>query len=174
MELKGNIVILSDDLDGKNAVEISKIASDPEISRSIGSHGFPFPYTEEDALFFLEKNRSAGGFYFQRDFIIRSEGRIVGIIGLSDIDSEDMNAHVGYWIGKAYWNHGYASDALSVICNYADHVLHLRKLYTRVLEFNLRSLRVLMKNGFVVEGFIRDCFRMDNRFYSMFDVSRLF
>lgn len=167
-------VRLSDDLDRKHAREIASLASDPEIRRSIGSHGWPYPYSEQDAIFFLERNRMSGGSYFQRDFLIWSEGHIVGVIGLSDIDMDNMNAHVGYWIGRKYWNMGYASESLSMICQFAEKNLHLRKLYTRVLDFNLRSLRVLMKNGFVVEGFIRECFMQDGKFYSMFEVARIF
>ncbi len=164
---------LSNDLKGKYAMQISRIANDPEIARRIGGHGFPFPYTEEDGRIFLDMNRKYGKTHFAMDFLIFSENLLVGIIGLKDIDYTDFKAHVGYWIGREYWNKGYASEALSLVVDYAKGELGLRRLYTKVLDFNLPSLRVLMKNGFMIEGFERDSYKLEDGFHSMFCLGRI-
>ncbi len=55
---------------------------------------------------------------------------------------------VSYWLGKAYWGRGIASQAL------ASFVTQLpeRPLFARVAQDNLASLRVLQKNGFRIVG----------------------
>ncbi len=173
VELSGDKVRISNHLHRKYAREVARIANDPEIARNIGAHTFPNPYTEEDALIFFEHNRKDGKKHFAMDFLIFSGDQLVGIIGLKDINYTDLNAHVGYWIGKEYWNHGFASDALALVSKYCRSELGMIRLYTSVLDYNLPSLRVLMKNGFKVEGYKEKCFRMDDGFHSMFSVSKL-
>jgi RimJ/RimL family protein N-acetyltransferase len=72
-------------------------------------------------------------------------GRVVGNIGSWVADGE---RHVGYWIGRSYWDRGYATRAL------ADFVAEVpeRPLYARVAEHNVASMRVLAKCGFSVVG----------------------
>jgi RimJ/RimL family protein N-acetyltransferase len=166
--LNGRRLHLTNDLKQKYALQVSRIANDTEIARRIGGHGFPSPYTEEDAKIFLDMNRKYGKTHFAIDFLIFREDLLVGIIGLKDIDYVDFKAHVGYWIGKEHWNKGYATEALSLIVGYARDVLELKRLYTKVLNFNLPSLRVLMKNGFMLEGFESDSYKLEDGFHSMF------
>ncbi len=173
IELKGKNIILSNNLEKKYAKHMAKAANYPETSRNIGSHFFPHPYTEEDALAFFDRNRKEGKRFFSMDFLIFSGEQVVGIIGLKDIDYTDLNAHVGYWIGKEHWNRGFATEALAVMLRFCKEELGLVRLYTDVLDYNLASLRVLMKNGFRVEGFKQNCFKMDDGFHSMFYVAKI-
>ena len=55
---------------------------------------------------------------------------------------------VSYWIGKAYWGKGVASQALA---QFLDQV-PARPLYARVVKDNLASRRVLEKCGFTISG----------------------
>lgn len=171
--LKGEHISLSNDLNARYAGAVAEIANDRIIGRNIASHSFPNPYREEDVLDFFNKNREDGKNFFAIDFLIFSRDTPVGIVGLKDIEREDQNAHVGYWIGRKFWNNGYATEALSLIVKFSKDEVGLSRLYTDVLDYNLASLRVLMKNGFQVEGFKRNCFRMEDGFHSMFYVARL-
>jgi RimJ/RimL family protein N-acetyltransferase len=55
---------------------------------------------------------------------------------------------VGYWLGKAYWGQGIASEALSQFLL----LVKVRPLYARVAKQNLASIRVLQKCGFTMYG----------------------
>jgi RimJ/RimL family protein N-acetyltransferase len=46
-------------------------------------------------------------------------------------------------------------------------------IYTGVLDYNLASVKVLMKNGFSVDGFRKKVFLMDDGFHSFFYLSRI-
>lgn len=172
--LRGQRITLSNDLDAGFAEELAHQANNGKIRDRIGGHGFPYPYTKEDALFFLRKNREEGNTFFQIDFIIRVEGRIAGVIGLSDIDREDMKAHVGYWLGEEYWNHGYATEALGLISEFAESEMGLVRLYSKILDTNLPSLKVQLKNGFKVEGYERKAYKLEDGFHSFFLTAKLF
>ena len=173
IELRGPNLRLSNNLEKRFAKGMAKAANHPEIARNIGSHSFPHPYTEEDALIWFDHNRKEGRKFFAIDFLIFYEEQVVGVIGLKDINYTDLNAHIGYWIGKEYWNRGFATEALSILSQYCKAELGLVRLYSGVLDYNLASLRVMMKNGYRVEGFQQDCFKMEDGFHSMFLVAKI-
>ncbi len=77
---------------------------------------------------------------------------IIGVIGLWSIDPWDRNAEVGYYLSKAHWGMGYAREALSLVIAYAFKWMNLRKLYARVYEPNVASIKVLEANGFKLAG----------------------
>lgn len=55
---------------------------------------------------------------------------------------------VGYWLGKAYWGRGIATQALSMFLR----VVEARPLYAYVARHNMASVRVLEKCGFTLCG----------------------
>ena len=69
-EMKEGQISISNDLDGKYATEIARLANDSTIAEFIGGHGFPHPYTTEDALYFFSMNREEEKREFAVDFII--------------------------------------------------------------------------------------------------------
>ena len=69
--------------------------------------------------------------------------RVVGNIVSWKRDSKQL---VGYWIGKAYWGNGVATNALSEFLD----LVKVRPLYARVAKQNIASIRVLEKCGFTI------------------------
>ncbi len=167
--LKGENIVLQAPIDISYAEAIAELANHPSIRETIGAHGFPYPYTIEDATFFIERNRSELSLPFAIDFIIIYKDEPSGVIGLGDINYLDRKAHIGYWIGADYRRKGIATEAAGLVCKYAFEEMKLHRLETKVLSTNRPSARVLEKNGFRLEGTERDAFFMDNRFLS-FDI----
>ncbi|MGC8505717.1 MAG: GNAT family N-acetyltransferase [Thermoplasmata archaeon] len=173
VSLKSGHLELNNNLGRDDAQAIARGANDYEIYRNIGSHTFPFPYTESDALFFIEKTRESGNDVFAIDFKLLYDGTFAGVIGLSDIDRTNRSAHVGYWTSREYRNRGIMTTALSLICDYSRDDLKLNRLHTKVLEYNPSSLKVLIKNGFAIEGFLRESFTFEGKMYSEFVLGKL-
>lgn len=71
------------------------------------------------------------------------DGQVVGHIACYP---QDGQAHIGYWLGQAFWGSGIASSALRLFV----HGLHVRPLYAYVARQNVASLRVLQKCGFAI------------------------
>jgi RimJ/RimL family protein N-acetyltransferase len=73
------------------------------------------------------------------------DGEVAGNIG--SWTSEDKR-EVGYWIDRAFWGRGVASEALAAFLRLEQ----TRPLYAGVAKHNLASIRVLQKCGFTVTG----------------------
>ena len=74
---------------------------------------------------------------------IVADGQIAGNIGSF---TRDGKREVGYWIDRALWGRGIASEALSAfLC-----LEQTRPLYAGVAPHNIASMRVLQKCGFTV------------------------
>jgi [ribosomal protein S5]-alanine N-acetyltransferase len=87
--------------------------------------------------------------------ICLSSGPLIGAVSLS-ADGPFNRAELGYWIGVAYWNHGYCTEAAKAIVKYGFKVLSYHKICARHFVGNLSSGRVLEKIGMDREGVLRD------------------
>jgi RimJ/RimL family protein N-acetyltransferase len=54
------------------------------------------------------------------------------------------NLEVSYWLGRAYWGKGIATQALGEFLELQPH----RPLYGRAAKDNVGSVKVMLKNGF--------------------------
>jgi RimJ/RimL family protein N-acetyltransferase len=73
------------------------------------------------------------------------DGQIAGNIVSFEQSGE---REVGYWIGRAYWGKGIATQALAAFLEQVQE----RPLYAHVAKHNIASRRVLEKCGFVLYG----------------------
>jgi len=85
--------------------------------------------------------------------LIGSEGKLdVGIISLSNINYINRTCDVGIDVYKKYRSKGYGTRLLSSAIRLAKEFLNLRKLNCEILSYNIASIRIAEKNGFVQEG----------------------
>ena len=75
--------------------------------------------------------------------------RLVGGIGLA---LNDSGVELGYWITRAYWGLGFATEAGRAVVDLADKGLRLPRLVAGHLADNPASARVLHKLGFQRSG----------------------
>jgi len=73
----------------------------------------------------------------------------MGCIDMFNFDPKNMRAGVGILIGnKKNRNKGYASEALSLLINYAFHTLCIHQIYCTIPEGNEISIKLFLKQGF--------------------------
>ncbi len=110
----------------------------------------PHPYTEDDACDFMVT--ASVGWVTGRNFafsILRKEdGVFIGGCGLHP--SRDWE--FGYWLGKPYWGHGYATEAAEAIVAFGFEKKGADWLAAKWFHDNPASGRVLEKLGFFVCG----------------------
>jgi [ribosomal protein S5]-alanine N-acetyltransferase len=122
---------------------------------------FPYPYTEDDALRFIDAIKVKEP---QVDFAIEYERRFTGVISLMpQKDILSHSAEIGYWIGEPFWGKGIASAAVTLIVQYGFKTLGLQRIYASVFEGNVASQKVLEKCGFELEGTFRKGALKNNR-----------
>ena len=151
-----------------DAEAILKYASDTAVARFLPL--MPYPYTLADAhawIKFARRSRQKDTAY---EFGIehREHQRIIGGIGLKNINREDRNAEVGYCVAKEFWRQGIVSEALELILRFSFRTLRLHRVYAVVHEKNVASFKLLDKRGFVREGTWRQGSRFTGRYCDVY------
>jgi RimJ/RimL family protein N-acetyltransferase len=98
--------------------------------------------------------------------ICLSRGSLIGALSLSR-QGLFNRAELGYWIGSAFWNRGYCTEAANAIIAYGFQKLGLHKISARHFLGNRSSGRVLEKIGMTHEGALRDDVMKDGRYVTV-------
>jgi RimJ/RimL family protein N-acetyltransferase len=103
----------------------------------------PYPYRRGDADAFLSAAQDPG----DRDLplTIALDGRLIGGIGLSGIRAE---REFGYWLGRAHWGNGYATEAGHSFLAHVFSTFGLDVVRSGAFFDNPASLHVQAKLGF--------------------------
>jgi len=100
------------------------------------------------------------------------ENKIIGTIGFR-WNPEKHFANLGYDLNRKYWNKGIISEAIQVVLNYAFETEKIHRIEAFTSPYNFASHKVLLKNGFVKEGELRDKMFFRNQFNTVFSFSKL-
>lgn len=145
----------------KDISDIIRNLNDLEVSKWLLV--VPFPYTEKDALWYinhckekLKKKPRADYNYFIE---LKDTGEVVGGISLGAIKPEHRVGTIGYWLGTNYHRKGYGSEALEALLYLAFKKLKLRRCEAGVFVENPSSGKLLEKYGFQKEGTKRKAIR---------------
>jgi RimJ/RimL family protein N-acetyltransferase len=80
-----------------------------------------------------------------------AEGSLIGVVALT-LSADGKTASLGYWLGVDYWGQGYMSEAVRRVMRYAFGDLKLDSVDAEAFVGNGRSVGVLVKAGFDVDG----------------------
>lgn len=123
---------------------------DEGIVRNLASA--PWPYTLADAEAFLRTDRMPGEPCFLIFRRTEAAPQLVGTVGFGRRPSGETE--LGYWIARAHWGRGYATEAGKAAIDLARESLRLRRLSAGHFLDNPASGRVLEKLGFRSTGTI--------------------
>lgn len=139
-------------------------AGSEEVYRN--TMGMPHPYLEENAVEWISSHPLK--FYQGKGLelaITLKSCELIGVVGLT-VSKTHNRGELGYWLGKAYWNRGYCSEAAAAMVKYAFEEMGLHKITSRHFLHNPASGRVLEKIGFTKEGVLCDEYRKDDKYLS--------
>jgi len=127
---------------------IVKLVNQPDWIKHIGERNIR---TQADAIKYLKfgplamyENHGFGLFGVER----LSDGELLGMCGLLKRDVlDDMD--IGFAFLAEYYGHGYAIEAAQAVINFAKNVLKVSRLAAVVNPDNTRSIKLLIKAGFV-------------------------
>ena len=122
----------------------------------------PQPYTLEFVQEWIADLR-AGKFGDGIMFTILCGETFIGTMYLH-VDQQHRHAEIGYWLGKAYWGQGYATEAGREVIRYGFEKLYLRRIYAYYFARNRGSCRVLEKLDLKYEGTQRQDIMKDGEF----------
>ena len=87
----------------------------------------------------------------------KKSGHVIGSLGLHAHATCNVEGarELGYVLGEAYWNNGYATEACRAALAYAFDQLDCRQVRACHFPFNKKSRHVIQKLGFTYEGTLR-------------------
>jgi RimJ/RimL family protein N-acetyltransferase len=128
---------------------ISAPANEPTISLYLRDV-FPYPYTAKDAEGYI---RFAADNPLLHAWAIFEHEKIGGMISLTfQEDIYRHSAEIGFWLGKDFQGRGIMTEAVRLACDHAFREFSVIRIFAAVFEPNGASRKVLLKNGFEVEG----------------------
>ena len=130
-----------------DAPDVQRLAGDRAVAA--GTLTIPHPYPDGVAEEWIASHdgRDTAPFAIER----KEDGALLGAVGL-DVEPDHARAELGYWVGKPYWGHGYATEAARAVVRYAFDNLNLHRVYAYHFVDNPASGRVLQKIGMTYEG----------------------
>ncbi len=150
----------------EDATDVQHLVGDRDIA--LMTVAIPHPY--EDGM--AEEWIRASSERFEKDealnfaITLSADKNLIGVIGL-ELEQEHQRGELGYWIGKPYWNLGYATEAAKAVVAYSFQVLKLNRIYAFHFTRNPASGRVLEKIGMRYEG----CRRQHTKKWGTFEDS---
>lgn len=148
----------------EDSEEIHSFASNSEVSRFIG---WPLTTSLEETEAYVKEmiKREASGSHIYGNVIDKSSKKVVGTVMIFNFHHSAKHAEIGYVFHQDLWGKGFCTETVKLICDFAFNVLGLHKIHAQVTETNIGSSRVLEKNGFELEGRLRDYYFIDNQYY---------
>ena len=138
----------------EDAADLAEALNNKNIQNNLRD-GLPYPYTESDALDFIQAmlNSDKDATYA---FAIVFDGKVVGSIGVFRQNNiHRLTAEMGYYIAEPFWGKGLGTDAIKQVSQYIFKNTDIIRIFAEPFAYNTASCRILEKSGFVFEGTLR-------------------
>lgn len=122
--------------------------SHPDI---LATTNLPDPYPEDGAVKWIQGlGKRVGGCREYAFAVFNVEGELVGACGFIPAAGETGVVEIGCWIGRQYWNRGYATGALRLMLDFVFREARISRVRARTSMGNPASCRVLENLGFAL------------------------
>jgi len=134
----------------KNHPEIEKIIAEPAVSKFL-TEKWLYPEPMPDSIIFG----------------IESDGEIIGETALKSIRWYNRKAELSLFVKPAFQGRKIGPDVLVNMMKYAFHTLNFHRLEAEVIDYNDRSLKLVEKLNFTMEGRLRQAKYYDGKYYDI-------
>ncbi|MDE5598101.1 MAG: GNAT family N-acetyltransferase, partial [Lachnospiraceae bacterium] len=94
--------------------------------------------------------------YYQWAIVLKENGdEPIGSISVVDMKENISAVHIGYCIGRTWWNKGITSEALNAVMAFLFDVVDVNRIEARHDPRNPNSGKVMQKCGMKYEGTLR-------------------
>ena len=151
--------------DLRDAESLAKNANNRDVWLHLRDF-FPHPYSVADAHNYL---KYISEIHPATALAITVDGEACGNISASiQSDVHRLTAEIGYWLGKPYWGRGIMTEAVGAFTDYLFSTFGLSRVFAVPYANNPASARTLEKNGFVLEGLMRQSVIKDGKILDQF------
>ena len=110
---------------------------------------------------FISKNiqievEKSGYYFYVRNI---ETNNLIGYIGIKKIDYHISKCELFYFIDNHFEGKGIISKAISKVIGFCFNELKMNKIFICTSKINFGSQQIALKNGFVLEGTLREEFK---------------
>jgi RimJ/RimL family protein N-acetyltransferase len=132
---------------------VQRLAGAREIADT--TETIPHPYLDGMAESWIRTHQEHWQQQERVTFGITSDADgVIGAISLH-LTQAHRRAELGYWVGRPFWNRGYATEAARAVIAFGFETLALNRIHAVHLTRNPTSGRVMVKAGMRFEGTLR-------------------
>lgn len=95
----------------------------------------------------------------------KEDDTLIGRFDLLRFDEEEQSCSFVYMLGKAWWNRGYATEAMTAVFRFATEELGVRKIVGDHMAPNAASGAVMRKAGMVQVGVVPGKYEKQGQIY---------
>ncbi|MFN0032734.1 MAG: GNAT family N-acetyltransferase [Flavobacteriales bacterium] len=127
----------------------------------------PVPASMDETMANIEINRDlvSKGEGIAWVMLLKDTGAVVGVVGFWRMKKEHYRAEVGYLMFPEYWGKGMMSEALQAALRFAFEQMHAHSIDADIHPANGASAKILERNGFVREAYLRENFYFNGEFH---------
>lgn len=131
----------------EDADELYELAKDPRVGPDAG--WVPHKNVNESRAILRDEMIAAENYAIQ----LKSTDALIGSADLRSPADSNLHLHkgeaeFGVWLGRCYWDHGYAYEAGDALIHHGFYDLGLSRIYACSFTDNFRSDRLQEKLGF--------------------------
>ncbi|TCN27064.1 GNAT family N-acetyltransferase [Mesobacillus foraminis] len=147
----------------------------PELNLQWGGPAFDYPLTKPQLEAYIKDANHPGSSRYIYKVVLKESGRSIGHISLANIDLHHRSARIGkVLIGdKTIRGRGIGQLMIKEVLKKAFEDLNLHRVSLGVFDFNDSAIACYEKAGFRKEGLLRDCRKLGNEYWSMWEMSIL-
>ena len=126
------------------------------MNRTYTSERMPYPFTMKNAAdWIINAERFEGINGISR--LVMVDGECCGAIWIEQMqDIQRIDSEIAYMLNEDKWSRGIMTEAVRQICELAFDCMDIRRISAMVQRPNEASIKVLEKNGFVLEGIMKN------------------
>nr|WP_272501336.1 50S ribosomal protein L7/L12-serine acetyltransferase [Silvania hatchlandensis] len=120
--------------------------------------------SEEDSRQNLQSNQMLHQRGYAKMFLMFNDGALVGVLSFNAIEPLNKTGYIGYWLDEDHQGQGILSQALQAFIGYYVERNEIRRFVIKCRVANHASNQVALRNGFLLEGCLREAEFLNGRF----------
>ncbi|EJH4501754.1 50S ribosomal protein L7/L12-serine acetyltransferase [Cronobacter sakazakii] len=110
---------------------------------------------------------------YAKMFMILLDGEMVGVLSFNQIEPTNKTAYIGYWLDEQHQGQGIISGALQTIMAHYAQRGEVRRFVIKCIVTNAASNRVAQRNGFTLEGRLKEAEYLNGEFHDQHIYARI-
>ncbi|MCU6668160.1 50S ribosomal protein L7/L12-serine acetyltransferase [Enterobacteriaceae bacterium H4N4] len=123
-----------------------------------------FVGTEDDTRQNIQSNQMLHQRGYAKMFLIFCESEMVGVLSFNAIEPLNKTGYIGYWLDESHQGKGIISQALQAFIDYYVERNEIRRFVIKCRVANLASNQVALRNGFLLEGCLKQAEFLNGHF----------